>query len=194
MADESDVLKIWDKVKDKGEKEVKSAAKDLLKIGRDAFNDFMKDVRDTVTDEDALKIAELYARAETNALQGAASSASRVIARLNLTARAAANVKRSQSIKKSIAIWDSVLKVITSLAGSLASIGSAGLSDLAAAGLDAAKSFAESTVKSATGNKEAKKKSSTKKTSTKKKKNDGDTPPKETSPSDGDEDIVIDDD
>lgn len=177
IADES--LDIWNKVKDKGEKELKGAAKDLVKIGRDALNDFLKDIKDTATSDTAKQIAELYARAEANALSGKSVSAMRIIQRLNLTSRAAANVKRSQTIKKAIAVWDSALKVLTTVATRLAGIGSAGLSDLVSAGADAAVDLVDSATKP--------KKSSGKKTSSKKKKT-------ESASKEEDEDIVIDDD
>jgi len=191
ISDES--LDIWNKVKDKSEKEIRGAAKDLVKIGRDALNDFLRDIKDTVSSDTAKQIAELYARAEAKALSGQSVSAMRVIQRLNLTSRAAANVKRSQTIKKAIAVWDSALKVLITVATRLAGIGSAGLSDLVSAGVDAASDLVDSAMQP---KKSSKKKSSSKKTSSKKKKTEPD--PKEAEAEAEaeaeDEDIVIDDD
>jgi len=181
MAIDADVMNIWNDVRGKGEKEIKSAAKDLLKIGRDAFNDFVKDVGSTLTSEQTKLLGELYVRAEARALTGNSASASRVIARLNLTARASANVKRSQTTKKAIAVWNSALKVLTSLASSLASLGGAGLADLAKAGLDSAKGAVDGLIDSTTSKSKPKKKKTAKK-STKKKV-------EETS----DDDIVVED-
>lgn len=182
MAVEIDVLHIWNDVRGKGEKEIKAAAKDLLKIGRDAFGDFVKDIGGALTSEQTKQIADLYARAEIRALSGNSASANRVIARLNLTARAAANVKRSQTTKKAIAVWNSALKVLSSLASSLASVGSAGLSDLAKAGLDMATEAADDLVSSVSKSdkKEAKKAKKAKKS---KKKDE----PK-------DDDVIVEDD
>jgi len=168
---DTDVLTIWNNVKGKGEKELKSAAKDLLKIGQDAFKSFLSDVGGALTSEQTKQLADLYARAEARALTGNSASAARVLGRLNLTARAAANVQRSQSIKKAIAVWDSVLKVVSSLATTLASIGSAGLSDLAKVGMDAVSGAVDSVASKAEKAVSSKpKKSTTKKKPAAKKK------------------------
>ena len=173
MALDENVLKIWNDARGKGEKELKAAAKELIKLGQDSFKTFISDVGKTLTSEQAKQLADLYARAEARALVGDSSSATRVLGRLNLTARAAANVQRSQSTKKAIAVWDSALKIVSSLATTLASIGSAGLSSLAKVGMEAATGLVDDLAGKAEKAATSKpKKKSTKKKSTKKKKDD----------------------
>jgi hypothetical protein len=149
MATTPEAMKILNDLKDKGEKEIRASAKDLLKLGQNAFKGFMSDVKDAVSSEDAKALADLYVRAEARALTGDSLSAARVLGRLNLTARAMANVKRSQQIKSAIAVWDSALKIITSLASKVLSLGGAGLSDLLSVGVDMASKAVEGFVSKA---------------------------------------------
>lgn len=149
MATTPEAMKILNDLKGKGEKEIRASAKDLLKLGQDAFKGFMSDVKDVVSSEDAKALADLYVRAEARALTGNSLSAARVLGRLNLTARAMANVKRSRQIKSAIEVWDSALKIITSLATKVLSLGGSSLSDLVSVGAGMASKAVEDLVSKA---------------------------------------------
>jgi len=131
MSDLKPFEDILDKIISDGEDELKDAAKEVLKIGRGAFQDFLNDIKDDLTSEDAKRLAELYAEAEAKILAYNSTSARRVMKRLNLISRTFYNINRSQNAKRAIISWRQALRILTSLVSRLGSIGAEALSGLA---------------------------------------------------------------
>lgn len=147
MIDRTQFNNVLGKIKDETEDELKAAGKEIFTLGRDAFDFFVKEVKDLVSDDDMKTLAKLYAKVEVNILSGKNTvSSRRIITRLNLVSTTIYHVKKSRAAKKAMETWKSSLKVLGSVVGRLASIGSGGLTDLIQVGVSVGQDLLEDVV------------------------------------------------
>lgn len=127
---------ILENTKDKSIEEVKKAGQDLIRMGRDAFVDWVSDTKDLIKSADAQAIADMYVQAEAAALNGQTALSERIITRLNLTVTSYGAIEASRLAYRAKSIWSNVLNTLVKLGSSVLKIFGGGVGAAIGAGAE----------------------------------------------------------